>query len=263
MRKLLMLCCSMIAMCVAAHEADTTTVVSASTKSIIVANDSDTIVVSRDFHAMVDFSLPFTRSSRDSDECYSLNISGVSLGCVSALNTSPSFSSNFGQSIEVTWHMLNFNFTPHLKWVAASTGLWLNWKNYRTTGRTRFLKQDADIVIAPYPDGADIKFSRLHFFSLELPLLVHFRTKAQVRFVAGAIVNYTPHGSLKTRYKLDGHNYKDTSNDISHVSLSADLFANVSYKGYGLYFKYSPCNVLQTEYGPRLNGLSAGVSLLY
>ena len=86
-------------------------------------------------------------------------------------------------------------------------------------------------------------------------------TKNDFSFSVGAIVNFNTHASLKTRYKLEGQEYKLTDNNIHQTPVTVDLQASISYKSVGFYVKYSPCKVLDTAYGPEFTALSVGLVL--
>ena len=79
--------------------------------------------------------------------------------------------------------------------------------------------------------------------------------------VWGAIVNFNTHASLKTRYKLDGQEFKLTDSNIHQTPVTIDIQASIGYKTIGFYVKYSPCKILDTAYGPEFSALSVGLVL--
>ena len=133
---------------------------------------------------------------------------------------------------------------------------------YTEIGKQRFIKDaGTDIYIGSYPEGADIQFSRIKVFSWAFPVMFTHETKNDFSFSVGAIVNFNTHASLKTRYKLEGQEYKLTDNNIHQTPVTVDLQASISYKSVGFYVKYSPCKVLDTAYGPEFTALSVGLIL--
>lgn len=80
-------------------------------------------------------------------------------------------------------------------------------------------------------------------------------------FSLGAIVNFNTHASLKTRYNLGDEKVKLTDNNIHQTPVTVDFQASISCKAVGIYVKYSPCNILDTSYGPKFSALSAGIIL--
>lgn len=80
-------------------------------------------------------------------------------------------------------------------------------------------------------------------------------------FSLGAIVNFNTHASLKTRYNLGDEKVKLTDNNIHQTPVTVDFQVSISCKAVGIYVKYSPCNILDTSYGPKFSALSAGIIL--
>ena len=142
-----------------------------------------------------------------------------------------------------------------------SIGLGLNWKNYRMTDRNRFIPEGNDIVIGPYPEGAAIEFSRLKVFSWTVPMLMSYEFNDWLRLRFGPVVNINTHASLKTRYSLEGEGKKETHNLQHYNRMTVDLMGAVCIKGLGFYVKYSPCEVLDTDYAPSFKGISTGLIL--
>ena len=140
-------------------------------------------------------------------------------------------------------------------------GLGFNWKNYRMTGYTRFVKDGAGISLSPYPDNANIDFSRLKIFSITFPLEYKYKFHKDFAISAAAILNWNAYGSLKTKYELDNRKIEECSEQIKHCPVSIALRMGLHWKSLGAYVKYSPCNVIHCEYGPQFNGLAAGVMI--
>ena len=135
----------------------------------------------------------------------------------------------------------------------------LDWRNYRMKNENRFLKENNKLTIAPYPDGADVEFSRVKIFSMTLEFLMTQQINKKIFIAAGPVVNFNTHGSIKTRYTLDGKGKKETSSCIKQNAVTLDYKAEVGFANLGFYFKYSPSNVLDTNYGPKFKSMSAGI----
>lgn len=223
--------------------------------------DGEGVNVSKESNSDYDWKLPFTKSTEGNRGSFEFTMAPtVSVGLVSGQGAPSGLDIDFGKSVEITWHA--FNATVKLKdspW-QFSTGLWFNWKNYRMTGDMRFDKEGSDVVMMPYPEGADPKFSRVHTLSYQIPFLAHYKTK-YFKFAAGALLNINGHGSLKTRYyDAEGLKHKDRDRNVHLNSFSTDILGVVSFRNaIGAYVKYSPCNVLDTHHGPKFHGLSTGL----
>lgn len=208
-----------------------------------------------------DFTFPFSKSTEKGRASFEFSISPcVSLGMVSAIGGPAQLKTNMGQSFEITWHAAWMTFKPINQHWRYSTGLWLNWKNYRMTNGMRFDLEDADVVIKHYPDNANYDFSRIHLLSWQVPLLVQYKSTKHFKFGAGVLFNFNGHGNLKTKYTLDGQKYKDHDRGVHLNSFTTDIIGVVSYRNFiGVYAKYSPMNVLDTNRGPKFHGFSTGI----
>ncbi len=209
-----------------------------------------------------DFKIPFMKPKKHHQ--YEFQMSGPSIGWVSALNAPEGMDVDMGASYELMWeHMLNWAYYPTKGDFSFSIGFGLNWKNFRMTGRTRFIKEGDNLVLSDYPEGADIQFSRIKVFSLMVPLMYNQRIYRNISFSVGPVLNFNTYASLKTRYKLDGEKTKEIEKNLHQSPVTVDLMARLSFRAVGLYVKYSPCNVLNTDFGPKFNGLSAGITLFH
>lgn len=222
--------------------------------------NDDGVKVTRESTSDFDFKFPFTKSS-ESKRSMEFSLSPTtSLGLVSALGGPSHQETDFGKSVEITWHAFNFTFVRTGSSWKFCTGLWFNWKNYRMTGNTRFDLVDGHVVMIPYPEKADYQFSRIHTLSYQVPLIANYMTTKHFKFAAGALFNFNGHGSLKTKYSLDGKGYKDRDRGVHLNSFTTDFIGIISYRNWlGAYVKYSPCNVLDTNRGPKFHGFSAGL----
>ena len=171
---------------------------------------------------------------------------------------------NMGKSLEFRLQCLEWRIRPrHSNW-EFSTGLWVNWRNYRMTGRERFdLNSNGDVVITGYPVGADRNFSRLKIFSLEVPFTARYNFCKDLSLSFGPYVSFNVKSSIKTRYKMDGEKVKEFKRSIPYEGMNVGLQMGLHYQQLGLYCKYSPTNVLQTDMGPKFKGLSAGFIFFY
>ena len=135
----------------------------------------------------------------------------------------------------------------------------LSWRNYRMIGSNRFLQDGDNILITDYPAGADINYSRIRTFSMALSFLYTYKFNKYVNMRLGPGVSFNTCGNIKTRYSIDGETFKDKQKGIKLLPVTVDFKAELNFRFIGLYFKYSPCNVLNTEFGPGFKPMSAGL----
>jgi hypothetical protein len=134
-------------------------------------------------------------------------------------------------------------------------------------GKNRFLKEDNKLIVAPYPDDADIDFSRVKVFSLTLELMLRQEINRKISIAAGPIVNFNTHASIKTRYAIgsgkERERFKETSSNIHQKPVTVDFKAQLNISPLAFYFKYSPINTLDTDYGPEFKSMSTGICITF
>ncbi len=210
-----------------------------------------------------DFNIPFKkRTSAKRNKQNEFQVKDFKIGLSSVQGAPNGMDVNMGSSWEITTPTFGWAYYPWNTETSLSIGVACSWRNYRMTGKQRFIKDaGTDMYIGSYPEGADIQFSRIKVFSWAIPIMFTHETKNNFNFSVGAIVNFNTHASLKTRYKLEGQAYKLTDNNIHQTPVTVDIQASIGYKSVGFYVKYSPCKVLDTAYGPEFTALSVGLVL--
>lgn len=223
-----------------------------------------------------DFRIPFvdkkiagSSSPRYKRARFSLNIiNGLQfgMGIVSATSQAPGMDinmSNAGFEFFLN-NLVMWEYRP-VKNTSLTMGFGVDWRNYRMKGNTRFIKEGANISLGSYPEGADINFSRLKVFSLTLDLMLRQRLFGHVSVAAGPVVNFNTSGTLKTRYTLvNGDNresIKERNRNIHQNAVTVDFKGELKIDPIAFYIKYSPMNVLDTNYGPKFRSISAGAMI--
>lgn len=192
----------------------------------------------------------------------------IGMGLVGTTSQAP------GMDVDMTNGGFEFFLNNIFHWRFAPTrnthltmGFGVDWRNYRMRGDTRFIKDGTGITLGSYPEGADVDFSRLKVFSLTLDLMLRQRLFGNVSIAAGPVVNFNTSGSLKTRYTLvNGENregVKEQSSNIHQKSVTVDFKGELKINPIAFYIKYSPMNMLDTNYGPRFRSLSAGAMIVF
>jgi hypothetical protein len=208
-----------------------------------------------------EFSLPIGKKS---DGKWNENeiTTHIGVGGCTALNAQEPMDVSMNSSFEIFWTIAQWDYTRKGSRHTFSTGIGVDWRNYRmNSNHWRFEKlRDDNVAITPYPSESIRKqFSRIKVFSLQVPLLYRYRIGHGFALSAGPVLNLNMHSSLKTRYKLDGQKYKDTANDVHANPVTVDLMGIVCTPVFDIYVKYSPCNVLKTDYAPKFQSLSVGI----
>ena len=226
--------------------------------------DSTAAVIIEEKNADWDFNIPFiNKNSKTKKYRGNLCVGGFGFGVVNAIETSEGMDMDMGASYEFSLdHLLRFNYNV-LPATSVSIGFGMTWRNYRMTGRTRFIKDGDKLVLGAYPEGSDIKFSRLKVFSLTVPFMINQSLGRKVVFSVGPVVNFNTHASLKTRYTLNGEKVKEKNNNIHQNRMTVDLMAKLRFNSLGVYAKYSPSDMLNTDFGPKFRSFSTGITLFY
>mgnify|MGYP007101837431 CR=1 FL=1 len=142
---------------------------------------------------------------------------------------------------------------------AVTLRTFFNWRNYRMTGDTRFVKNESgNVELAPYPEGAKPKFSRIQIHSVSGALLYSYSYK-QWGFSLGPVINFTTASSIKTRYRMNDGKFKDIDRHINPRKVTFDIMGVIETPEIDLYLKYSPNTVLKD--GVKFRSLTFGICL--
>jgi hypothetical protein len=222
-----------------------------------------------------DFNIPFVKQEKQREKQYRpyadfefnlLSNLEFGMGLAAARSQAPGMDADFDNAgMEFflnnlfSWEYRPFNKT-HLY-----LGFGVDWKNYKMKGGNRFVKENDKVIIAPYPEGAEINYSRIRVFSLTLDLMLRQNFNRNISIEAGPIVNFNTSASTKTRYTICTGNEKEgvreRNNRIHQRPVTVDFKAQLNISPIGFYFKYSPMNVLDTNYGPEFKSMSAGLAI--
>ena len=191
-------------------------------------------------------------------------IASFSVGFTTAVGAADGVNIPVGPSWEFMWDIAQIQVRP---WKERNhyfyTGFGLDWRNYRMTDQNRFVEQpDGQIVTTPYPQGSYPDFSRIKVLSLTVPFTYGFFPFKQGLFRGfeiGPVLNFNVYSSIKTRYGIDGEKQKDITKGLHRNPVTVDLMVKLQMKYFNIYAKYSPCNVLDTAYGPKFRSVSFGV----
>lgn len=234
-------------------------------QTVVLAQDE--VTVTRESRTdIIEFNIPFSKKKKKEHpyrhSFCEVNMRGFGVGFVDALDTPEGMSVDMGASYELMVpSIIEWAWYPGPSSFNLSIGVGLNWKNYRMTDRNRFIPTGNDIVIGPYPEGAAIEFSRLKVFSWMVPMMMSYEFNDWLGLRLGPVVNINTKATLKTRYSLEGKGKKETHNLQHYNRLTVDLMGVISINNLDYYVKYSPCEVLDIDYGPNFKGISTGLIL--
>lgn len=151
------------------------------------------------------------------------------------------------RSWEIYFSPLSFEFYLNKqKRDFLTVGLGFDWRNYRMTGDTRFVKTpDEHVALGTYPEKASSKFSRIKVFSLCFPILYQHNFCKDWGFGIGPVINWNTYASLRTEYKMDGGEHSYVDKHIGQQKITVDFMLLFNNPVIDLYMKYSPMDVLK------------------
>lgn len=179
------------------------------------------------------------------------------IGFVNGLDMPKPGDVDMGNSAEL-WFFFDNEIRPWKNNHIFSFGIGLDWRNYRMSDNYRFVKTaDAMNAIEPLPEGASPKFSRIKVFSLNFPIRYQYQAR-NWGFSLGPVFNFNTSSSIKTKYKLNGEKHKEKESNVHPQFFTVDFMGTIDTPIITFYVKYSPCNVLQSDYGLKFKSLSLG-----
>ena len=187
----------------------------------------------------------------------------LAIGWTSALGAPANMNTRVFSSWEIWYIIAQYNWHP---WESSkdqlAIGFGIDWRNYRMTDNQYFSKADNGVTsLQAIPDGAKLKFSRIKVTSITVPFLYRHSLSREFKLSVGPVVNLNYHSSILTKYELNGAVIKDKAKDVHTNPVTVDFLAILKTPCLSYYFKYSPCNVIDTSYGPKFQTLSFGIYL--
>ena len=214
-----------------------------------------------------DFELPGLKVSKNTTtsktKVKSSISSTLSFGFITGINQDDGVSINMGQSYEIEWGDVISGKIRVGRKDFLRLGMGFDWRNYRMTDRMFVKDNDGKISPQDYPAGTEPKFSRIHTFSLSIPLKYYHYFNKKIYFAVGPELYFTPWGSLKTKYYENREIQKITARNIHENTVSIGVGAEVNIHHIGIYYKYNPFDVLNSSFGPKFSSMTAGLKITF
>ena len=116
------------------------------------------------------------------------------------------------------------------------------------------------MTIGTYDEAVSKQSSRIKTFSWTVPVTYKRNLYRSLWLSVGAVLNFNTYASVKTKYRIGDVKHEYFDDNIRQNVVTCDMLASLSYAGiFGIYVKYSPCNVLKSSTGLEFKSLSAGV----
>ena len=208
------------------------------------------------------FGLPLSKSGKSR---WDLISTGLGIGWVTPINSSPIFDTSMGRSLEFTW-----SFAVGVRWSygrhSIVGGIGLDWRNYSLKKDIYFHKnEDGVISIEPFETGMEKRSSRLQIFSIQVPVFYHisFGKRNKFSFYGGPIVNFNTGAHIVTKYTIGSDRISIKTGDIHQSPVTVDLMGGIGWKCLSIYARYSPMKVLRASAGLDFRSFSTGIYLFF
>ena len=227
---------------------------------------NDTLQVSESKNSGWNFRIPFVDKKTSGlgrfEEKNTFSVLGVGLGFVGAVNATQGMDVNVWNSYEIFVRWINLSH--RFRGINLNVGIGSTWRNYRMTEPLQFVADEGCMDIMPLPDGAVPRYSGIKIRSFNVPVSISYPV-GKFWMAIGPVLNINNKSWIKTKYLADGNVVKSECKDIPVRKVTVDLMANVGFGDtpLSLYVKYSPWDVMKTDFAPKFNHLSFGLTLLW
>ncbi len=166
------------------------------------------------------------------------------------------------KSNEFFINLFEARITPKNSHFALSTGLGLDWKNFRFDN-ARLVEEKGVTKLVSAPAGVHYDFARLRTFYVTIPLIATYQPTRKIYMSAGIVGGINAFTSQKLKYKaLNGDYIKRKNKDGLNVARFTYHFeGEIGYGSVGIFAKYSPMSVFQKDKGYDVGTASLGLKL--
>lgn len=163
------------------------------------------------------------------------------------------------RSWEFNFTVLQYDYTPKNSKTTLSAGLGFNWRTYTLKGHNLGFYKVGDVVDVLRPEvNLDDFSSNIHTTALTMPLLVKQRFGKDFAISLGAQLNWNYYARVHNYYEQGDIETDQSTRKIGQRPITVDLLGIVQFKGFGIYCKYSPMDVLKKDKGPEFNSFAVG-----
>ena len=209
----------------------------------------------------LDFNVPFYSKvvTKSYGHRYKVEPGNFGIALLNVNSGNPDFKTQ--RSYEVFLNLYTDDFKLSRS-VTFNYGLGFSWKNFAMTKSGMMTKDDeGNIRIGGWPEKAEPKVSKLRVFSVTFPLILSANVYRGVGFSAGPVVNLNASSSIVDKYRINGERQKDKYKRAHCNLATVDVMFQLNFRDVGVYAKYSPMNIMDTDYWPGFNHWAIGLTL--
>ncbi len=173
-----------------------------------------------------------------------------------------------GESLEYNLNFFehSFRISSRYNW-AIVTGMGMRWSRYRLDENAYFKEVDGITTLIPAPEGITYNSSKLNITSLTIPVLLEWqspRCGGNRFFMSLGVVGVVKTASSSRISYRDASGNKqsekvDTGMNIRPITM--DFLFQTGYDWIGMYIKYSPMSLFESNKGPKVQPVSIGLQL--
>ena len=215
---------------------------------------NDTVHTTSDW----ELNFPFKKSS-NKEYHWSIVCSGLYFG--GGVSTSYDLINN-----SFNWGILNFaslNYNT-LHGQQFSIGVGYDNKRFSLKRPNCFVMDEATNIVGieSYPEGTVDRSSVLSVRAIQFPLQFQQFLGKDFHITIGGTMNWNVYAKCNTHYKINKTHYDVSYRGIKQNKLTFDVYGALSYNRFGIYCRYSPCNVFKKGFGPEIkNTWMLGVAI--
>ena len=215
---------------------------------------NDTVHTTSDW----ELNFPFKKSS-NKEYHWSIVCSGLYFGL--GLGTSYDLVNN-----SFNWGILNFaslNYST-LHGQQFSIGVGYDNKRFSLKRPNCFVMDEATNIVGieSYPEGTVDRSSVLSVRAIQFPLQFQQFIGKKFHITLGGTMNWNFYAKCNTHYKVNKTHHDVSYRGIKQNKLTFDVYGALSYNRFGIYCRYSPCNVFKKGFGPEIkNTWMLGVAI--
>jgi hypothetical protein len=166
------------------------------------------------------------------------------------------------------------NFTVYKKALRLSrnnqwglvSGLGIRWVRYHLKGNNFFEEINDNTVLSTAPDDWKFSKSKLGVTTLNVPLLLEWKTGNRALFLSAGVVGSFKTASSSRIYYKDERDKKQAEKVATGMTLrpvTYDILVQAGTRDFGIYSRYSPVSIFEKNKGPELYPLTFGVMLYF
>lgn len=170
---------------------------------------------------------------------------------------------DYARSVSVNFNFAEKRFPIIKNYLGITTGMGIQWNRYGFKNNYD-IRYNADSLYGVENTAVNYSKNVLKATYLQIPLLIDINTSKiadkSFHISAGVVGGYKLGSRLKTRWEMDGQEYKNkTKGHYQFFPFQAYATAMVGYGDISLYLNYGLTRVFEKGKGPQLYPVTAGI----